>query len=85
MSGRGGSGAQAGGDREKSGPGRTPLGLRGAPQRGSGPGDPEGKGFSRPQTLQQNAGGEPGPTPERGASSPPPSALGCLGLPYSFY
>lgn len=89
MRGRGGSGAQGGDDREKSGPRRTPLELRGAPQRGSGPGHPEGKGFSRTQTLQQNAGAEPGPKPGRGASAPHPQAtstrLGHLGLPYSFY
>lgn len=72
MRGRGGSGVQAGDDREKSGLRRTPLGLRGAPQRGSGPGDPEGKSFSRTQTLQQNAGAEPGPKPRPGASVPPP-------------
>lgn len=83
-SGRGGSGAQAGGDREKSGPRRTPLGLRGASQRGSGLGDPEGKGFSRTQTLQQNAWSGARAQARTGCLSPtPPSyqdALGALGF-----
>lgn len=92
MRGRGGSGAQAGGDGEKSGPGRAALGLRGAPQRDSGPGDPEGKGFSptQPRPCSEGREGSRGPRQDRVPlpTHTPPQAgrtrLGRLALLCSF-
>lgn len=84
MRGRGGSGAQ-GWRRGRAVRAQedSRRALRCSPLAGSGPRDPESKGFPRTPATQQSAGGEPGPTTGPDASPRPPSyqdALAALGF-----